>query len=132
MSALRLAFVLPLAVLLLAGCLTDAATRLAYDIKAGAARVGAENGAHYIVEHRTPSRRTECRGPYTVQLDQAGALIIWCRAADGQTVVSSPGTTYHRRFVDTPRTWILEKGAGETLLIRLERQHGRVVIAEAF
>jgi frataxin-like iron-binding protein CyaY len=132
MSALRLAFVLLLSVLLLTGCLTDAATRLAYDIEAGAARVGAENGAHYIVEHRTPSRRTECRGPYTVQLDKAGALIIWCRAADGQTVVSSPGTTYHRRFVDTPRTWILEKGAGETLLIRLERQHGRVVIAEVF
>jgi hypothetical protein len=124
--------VLPLAVLLLAGCLTDAATRLAYDIEAGAARVGGEDGAHYIVEHRTPSRRGQCTGPYTVQLDQAGALIIWCRRVDDRTVISSPGTSYHRRFVDTPRTWILEKGAGETLLIRLERQHGRVVIAEAF
>ena len=132
MFALRLAFALPLAVLLLAGCLTDAATRLAYDIKAGVARVGAENGAHYTIEHRTPSRRGECAGPYTVQFDQVGALIIWCRVGDGQTVASSPGTSYHRRFVDTPRTWILEKGAGETLLIRLERQNGRVVIAEAF
>lgn len=130
MSAPRLAFV-SLPVLLLAGCLTDAATRLAYDIKAGAARVGPGDGAYYIVEHRTPSRWRECTGPYTVQLDQVGALIIWCRAADGQAVVSSHGTSYHRRFVDTPRTWILEKGAGETLLIRLERQHGRVVIAEA-
>lgn len=123
---------LPLAVLLLAGCLTDAATRLAYDIKAGAARVGAENGANYTVEHRTPSRRGECTGPYTVQLDQVGALIIWCRGADGQAVVSSPGTSYHGRFVDTPRTWILDKGAGETLFVRLERQNGRVVIAEVF
>ena len=131
MSGLRLALLL-LSAVLLTGCLTDAATRLAYDIKAGSVRVGVGNGAHYIVEHRTPSRRGECTGPYTVQLDQVGALIIWCRAADGQTVVSSPGTSYHRRFVDTPRTWILEKGAGETLLIRLERQNGRVVIAEAF
>jgi hypothetical protein len=49
---------------------------------------------------------------------------------DGQTVVSSHGTSYHRRCVDTPRTWILEKGARETLLIRLERQGRRVVIAE--
>jgi hypothetical protein len=130
MSALKTALVLLLA-LLLAGCLTDAATRLAYDIKAGSARVGAGNGAHYVVEHRTPSRWSECTGPYTVQLDQVGALIIWCRGGDGQTVVSSHSTSYHRRFVDTPRTWILEKGARETLLIRLERQNGRVVIAEA-
>lgn len=63
MSALRLSFVLLLAVLLLAGCLSDAATRLAYDIKAGAARVGAEKGAHYIVEHRTPSRRGGAQAP---------------------------------------------------------------------
>jgi len=49
---------------------------------------------------------------------------------DGQAVVSSHGTSYHRRFVDTPRTRMLEKGAREALLIRLERHGRRVVIAE--
>jgi hypothetical protein len=129
MSAMKLVLLLP--ALLLAGCFTDAATRLAYDIKAGAARVGSANGASYVVEHRTPSGRGQCTGPYTVQLDQVGALIIWCQGDGGEDVVSSHGTSYHRRFVDTPRTWILEKGAGETLLIRLERRNGRIVIAEA-
>ena len=130
MSRLRLALLL-LSALLLTGCFTDAATRLAYDIKAGAARVGSANGASYVVEHRTPSGRGQCTGPYTVQLDKVGALIVWCRGDSGEDVVSSHGTSYHRRFVDTPRTWILEKGAGETLLIRLERRNGRIVIAEA-
>lgn len=130
MSVLRLA--LPfLSILLLTGCLTDAATRLAYDIKTGAARVGSAAGADYVIEHRTPSRRGQCAGPYTVQLDQVGALIIWCRDEGGEEVVSSHGTSYHRRFVDTPRTWILEKSAGETLVIRLERRNGRILIAEA-
>jgi hypothetical protein len=131
MSVLRLALPL-LSILLLTGCLTDAATRLAYDIKAGAARVGSANGAGYVIEHRTPSRRGQCAGRYTVQLDQVGALIIWCRDEGGEEVVSSHSTSYHRRFVDTPRTWILEKGAGETLLIRLERRNGRILIAEVF
>ena len=130
MSRLRLAL-LVLSALLLTGCFTDAATRLAYDIKAGAARVGSTTGAGYVVEHRTPSGWGQCTGPYTVQLDKVGALIIWCRADSGEDVVSSHSTSYHRRFVDTPRTWILEKGAGETLLIRLERRNGRIVIAEA-
>jgi hypothetical protein len=129
MAFWRLILLLPF--LLLSGCVTDAATRLAFDIKAGAARVGPANGATYTVEHRTPSARGQCMGRYTVQLDQVGALIVWCLDDDGDTVVSSHSTSHHGRFVDTPRTYILEKGARETLLIRLERRNGRVVIAEA-
>ena len=33
-------------------------------------------------------------------------------------------------FVDTPRTWIVDKGAGETLIIDLERRGGRAVITD--
>jgi hypothetical protein len=129
MPSWKLIVLLP--VLLLSGCFTDAATRLAFDLKAGSARVGAANGSNYVVEHRTPSRASQCVGPYTIQLDKVGALIIWCMDDDGETVVSSHSTSHHSRFVDTPRTYILEKGARETLLIRLERRNGRVVIAEA-
>jgi hypothetical protein len=75
MSSMKLALLLP--ALLRAGGFTDAATRLAYDIKAGFARVGSANGAGYVVEHRTPSRWGQCTGPYTVQLDQVGAIAWW-------------------------------------------------------
>lgn len=106
---------------------TDAATRIAYDIEAGAGRLGKEGGARYSIQHRTPSKSGECIGPYTVQLDKVGALIIWCKDETG-TTVSSHSTSYHARFVDTPQTYILEKPAGSTLIIDIERRAGRAVI----
>jgi len=108
---------------------TDAATRLAYDIEAGADRLGKEAGARYDVQHRTPSRTGECVGPYTVQLDKVGALIIWCKDVVGNTV-SSHSTSYHARFVDTPQTYILDKPAGATLSIELERRESRAVVTD--
>jgi hypothetical protein len=106
---------------------TDAATRLAYDIKAATGRLGRENGAKYSIQHNTPSKSGECIGPYKVQLDKVGALIIWCKDATGHTV-SSHSTSYHRPFVDTPQTYILEKPAGTTLTIDIERRNGRAVV----
>lgn len=44
--------------------------------------------------------------------------------------MSSHSTTYHSRFVDTPRTWILDKPAASTLTIDLQRQGGRAVIVD--
>jgi hypothetical protein len=108
---------------------TDAATRLAYDIESGVERLSGENGATYSVEHRTPSRPGDCGGPYSVQLDKVGALIIWCKDAVGQTV-SSHSTSYHSRFVDTPETYNLEKPAGTVLTIDIERRQGRAVIVD--
>ncbi|MGB8435102.1 MAG: hypothetical protein WCE38_12655 [Burkholderiales bacterium] len=115
----------------LAGCdaFTDAATRLAYDIESGAGRLGRESGAKYRIEHVTPSKAGECVGPYTVQLDKVGALVIWCKDATGRTV-SSHSTTYHARFVDTPHTYILDKPAGAILTIYIERRGRRPVIID--
>lgn len=115
----------------LAGCFTDAATRLACDIEAGAKRVGDAHGARYSLRHRAPSKAGECEGSYRVQLDKVGALVIWCKDAEGGSVVSSHSTSYHRRFVATPRTYILDKKPGEVLVLELERRDGRVVIADA-
>ena len=113
-----------------AGCgdfLTDAATRLAYDIEAGASRLGRESGARHAIVHQTPSKPGECTGPYMIQVDKVGALVIWCKGNAGQTV-SSHSTTYHSRFIDTPQTYILEKAAGAPLAIDIERRNGRAVV----
>ena len=77
--------------------------------------------------HATPSRAGQCDGPYEVQVDKVGAIIVWCYDAAGKTV-SSHSTSSHGRAVETPRTWIVDKGAGETLIIDLERRGGRAVI----
>lgn len=116
--------------LLLPGCgaFTDAATRLAHDLES-AARTLEEPGDRVTLYHETPSRRGQCAGPYTVQLDKVGALVFWCKDEHGE-VQASPGTSYHRRFVDTPETYYLEKDAGETLVIELERRDGKAVIVD--
>ncbi len=120
------------ALLLLAGCnvFTDAATRLAYDLEDAASRLPAQEGARFALVHRTPSARGQCEGPYKVQLDQVGLIVIWCMNDRGETV-SSHSTSYPSRFVDTARTIILAKPAGAPLTIDLERRQGRAVIVDA-
>lgn len=113
------------------GCdlFSDAATRLAYDLEAGAGRLGRQAGASTSVRHSMPSKSGDCAGPYKVQLDKVGALIVWCYSAAGETV-SSHSTTYHARLVDTPKTYLLEKPAGAPLTITLERRGGRALITD--
>jgi hypothetical protein len=125
----RFALCVLLATLAACGIGTDAATRLAYDIEAGAGRLGSNPDARYTITHATPSRAGECTGPYKVQLDKVGAIVIWCNDEAGRTV-SSHSTSYHARFVDTPRTFILDKPAGSPLLIELERRAGRAVVVD--
>ena len=108
---------------------TDAATRLAFDIETGAHQLGGDPGATHSVRHHTPSKPGECTGPYAVQLDKVGALIVWCKDAAGRTVTSH-STSFHARFVDTPRTYNLEKDAGTELIVDLERRGGRAVVTD--
>ncbi|MBX3703631.1 MAG: hypothetical protein KF822_07650 [Steroidobacteraceae bacterium] len=89
--------------------------------------IAAANGAAYTIHHSVPSRHGECAGPYKVQFDRVGALVVWCYDEAGATV-SSHSTTTHSRTVDTAGTWIVDKPAGEALVIRLERRSGRAVI----
>jgi hypothetical protein len=123
-------FLAALSLGLLAACAvpTDPATRLAADIENGAGRLRAQEGATDSVHHETPSRPGECDGPYKIQLDQVGALIVWCKDAAGK-VVSSHSTSAHAP-VETTQTFIVEKGAGETLIVDLERRGNRAVITE--
>lgn len=120
-----------LSALLLSACLTDAATRLAYDIESAAGRVGRVEGATYTLVHRVPSSAGECEGPYQVQIDKVGAIIVWCKDPAGDATISSHSTSYHARFVDTPETRILDKPAREALIIDLQRRGGRIVVANA-
>ncbi len=109
------------------GIATDPATRLAADLEDAAGRLPPREGATDALHHATPSRPGQCDGPYRVQLDRVGAMIFWCKDAAGNTV-SSHSTSSHNRAVDTSQTYIVDKGAGETLIIDLERREGRAVI----
>lgn len=126
----RAAGALWLPVLLLAGC-GDAATRLASDVESGASGLGRGEGERASVEHRVPSQSGQCVGPYTVQFDQVGAIVVWCKDAAGEKVVSSHITTHHSDVVSTASTIIVDKPAGEPLWIDLERRGRQVWIVGA-
>ena len=125
----RVAIALVVPVLAACGAFTDAATRIAHDIESQSGRLGALEGASLTIRHATPSKSGECTGPYKVQFDKVGALVMWCYDAAGGTK-SSHSTTYHARFVDTRETFLVGKPAAAVLTIRLERRHGRAVIVE--
>lgn len=120
-----------ISLMLVAGCdaFTDPATRLAFAIEAGANRLGSAEGSEYSIQGLTPVRSGERNGPYRVQLDKVGALIVWCDDDAGKVIVSG-STSYHSRFVTTPKTYIVDKPAGSTLTIDLERHNGKPVIVD--
>jgi hypothetical protein len=109
--------------------LTDGATRIAYAIEAGVDGLAQAEGSRHAIQSISPARGGECAGPYKLQLDKVGALIIWCMDAAG-AVASSHSTSYHARFIETPKTFLLEKAAGETLTIDLERRAGRASVVD--
>ena len=62
----RLVFLLLVSGLSGCGVVTDAATRIAYDIQANVARLAAEEGAVHVIRHATPSLKGQCDGPFKV------------------------------------------------------------------
>jgi hypothetical protein len=108
---------------------TDAATRVAYDLEAGAKNLRASSGRTATVDH-TPRRMPEgCPGPYTLQLSQGSVLVVWCQDSIGGVTSGSHTTTYHMNFVAVPETWIIHKAAGQHALIDLRRDGDNVVVS---
>ena len=114
---------------LVAGCdmFSNPATRIANSIEMGANALGSKEGSTYTLMDITPAVGGECSGPFSVQLDQAGKLTVWCKDAAGH-VTSSASTSFYARLVDTPKTYLVDKPAGTTLTINLERLNGRAMI----
>lgn len=111
------------------GCdVTDPATRIAHDIETGTAQLGSAEGAAATIRHEFPSKAGECVGPYRVQVDKTGALLVWCKD-DGGATVSSHSTSYAARFARAPQTYIVDKPARATLEIDLVRQQGQAVVS---
>jgi len=113
--------------LLLAGC-TDGATRIAYEIESGVSAFNRSDAKTTTIRHVPEASPDGCAAAYTVQFTANSALVIWCKAPDGTGVQGSHTTTYHLRFVQVPRTYRLDKSAGEATLIELAKENGRVVV----
>jgi hypothetical protein len=119
---------LPLALVAVLCACTDGATRIAYEIESGVAAFRRSQAKTTTVRHTPEAWPDGCAGAYTVQFTANSALVIWCRKSDGSGVQSSHTTTYHLRFVEVPRTYKLDKDAGEATIIDLAKEDGRVVV----
>ena len=109
------------------GC-TDGATRIAYDIESGVGAFQRSNEQTYAIRHVPEATPEGCGGSYTVQFSAQSSLVIWCKESGGGKVTSSHATTYHLRFVKVPRTFKLDKAAGEPTIIELAKQDGGIAV----
>jgi len=109
------------------GC-TDGATRIAYDIESGVAAFQRSDAGTYVIRHVPESMPDGCADAYTVQFSANSSLVIWCKESAGGKVTSSHTTTYHLRFVKIPKTFKLDKAAGEPTIIELRKENGAIVI----
>jgi hypothetical protein len=116
--------------LVLAGC-TDAATRIAHDIEAGAKSLQASAETRATVRHE-PSRWPEgCEGGYALEIGRGargdpgkGSITVRC-AGRGLYY-----TTYHLNFVVVPATVSVRKEAGAPVLLLLEKRGGGIALTE--
>jgi hypothetical protein len=116
-------------VAMLTAC-SDGATRIAYQIESGVAAFWRSDAKTASIRHVPEARPDGCAGAYTVQFTANSALVIWCKTPDGVGVQGSHITTYHLRFVEVPKTYKLDKAAGEPTIIELAKEHGKVVVTE--
>ena len=112
--------------------LTDSATRAAYDLEKAADTMQRSSAAIYTLVHRPKASPEGCSHDYSFQLSSQSSLLVWCKSADGATNVASHATTYHLRYVAVPEKIRLEKRAGESVNIELQKTSGKPKVLRAY
>lgn len=107
----------------------DGATRLAGDLRDGAAKLKTSGLQYYVVIHRPKAGPEGCESNYSVQFVKDSVLAFWCKDPRTGEVTGSGTTTYHLRFVKVPKGYMVDKHRGEPLSIELERQGDAVIVA---
>lgn len=105
--------------------ISDAATRIAYDIEAETQSLSKTNSSAYTIQHKPTPWPDGCPHGYKVQFSKASALLVWCMDSPTALATSSHSTTYHLRFVDVPETFMIDKAKGEMLFIDVEKHGAR-------
>ena len=116
--------------LALAGC-TDAATRIAYDVEAGAKSLKASAQASATVRHEPASWPDGCGDGFALEIGRGasgdpgkGSLTVKCA---GRGIFY---TTSHLNFVVVPASVRVRKAAGEPVLLKLEKRAGDIALTE--
>jgi hypothetical protein len=102
-----------------AGCdfMTDAATRIAYDLEREAAALRRSGETTRTFTHKPKASPEGITGPYTVRLGRALSI-------------SKYHTSYHSNFVEVPKALVVRKGEGEVFQIVLTRVGDSIQVTE--
>jgi hypothetical protein len=102
--------------------ISDAATRVAYAVRDGAARLRSSGSDSLVLSVAWRSWPDGCPGGYRLKWDgdeeKSPGIGVTCTTGKGRFF----STTYYRRFVTVPRTLEATKAQGEPATIALRKQ----------
>ena len=105
--------------------LTDAATRLAYELKAGAKQLNKSDKSEWEVEHLPVSSPEGIDGAYQITLQAVKHDNNGINGSGSLTVENIGGkyygTSYHLRFVTVTKELKIRKKKGETTYLTLRK-----------
>lgn len=120
------------------GCtfMTDAATRLAYDVVREAGELRRSDDAERTFEHVPLASPEGCDGAYNVRFQESlhhpqsgGSILVGCKGSENFGRYGySYGTTYHLNAVRVPVSLSVEKAMGETVRITLRKNGGAIEV----
>lgn len=112
--------------LICSGCrdfMTDAATRVAFEIETEAEALAQSTEKTRTFLHHPKRRPAGCADVYTMTLHGNGTLSVHCLER-----TNAYSTTYHRRFVHAPRALSVSHAGGEATRITLQKSGSQIAL----
>lgn len=103
----------------LSGCIliTDASTRLAYDIRDAALKLESSQESEIEITHAPLAWPDGIDSDYRVLIQTTESTT----KPSGSMAIGNSATSYHRRFVSVPKTLYITKKKGESIKILLRK-----------
>jgi hypothetical protein len=109
--------------------ITDAATRLAYDLEREAGRLRSSQATVRVFEHRPVGWPAGCTADFDLMIGAGSDIAVRCVDADHPpTSGVHYTTTYHRRFVKVPRALSVSRRNNANIRVTLRKQGDEVIV----
>ena len=109
--------------------MTDAATRLAYDLEREAAKLRSSQATVRVFEHRPVGWPAGCEADFDLMLGAGSDIAVRCLDA-GHPPTSGVHytTTYHLRFVKVPRALSVSRLTNASIRVTLRKEGDEIVV----